>query len=296
MVVPARSALALRSAAEQAARGLPALLAEADRVAATLAMGVHGRRRAGPGETFWQYKPYLPGDAAQAVDWRRSARSGTLFVREREWENAQSVLLWRDGSASMDWSSAKSLPTKRDRASLLVLATASLLVRGGERFRLMGTPHPPAGNGPALERAARELVDGTLPARDLPPEEPVPAGAGCVLAGDFLGDMDGILARLRRFAGAQTRGALIQVLDPAEEDFPFDGRVVFEGLEQEAPVLSERADAVREAYRARMAARRAALSDAARRAGWAFVHHRTDRPAAGALLDVWMALSGEGGR
>ena len=58
------------------AAGLPDLLVEARRVASTVLAGWHGRRVAGPGETFWQYRPFTPGEAAATVDWRRSARPG----------------------------------------------------------------------------------------------------------------------------------------------------------------------------------------------------------------------------
>ena len=56
-----------------------------------------------------------------------------LFIRETEWEAAQTVCLWRDGSACMRWRSRAGPAEKRERAGLLLLALASLLLRGGER-------------------------------------------------------------------------------------------------------------------------------------------------------------------
>src|SRR5215472_8820812 len=100
-------ALRLQHRAEQAAAALPPLLVAATRVAATVAQGVHGRRRVGQGETFWQFRQYQPGDSAQRIDWRESAKSQRLYVRETEWEAAQSVWLWRDASASMDYASTR---------------------------------------------------------------------------------------------------------------------------------------------------------------------------------------------
>src|ERR1700687_6100577 len=91
---------------EALAATLPPLLVAAERIATTVAQGVHGRRRVGQGETFWRFRQYQPGDAAGRIDWRESAKSQRIYVRETEWEAAQSVWLWRDGSASMDYSSA----------------------------------------------------------------------------------------------------------------------------------------------------------------------------------------------
>ena len=82
----------LRRYAEKLSGALPPLLVEAERLVSTLAIGVHGRKRSGQGETFWQYRAAQPGDSLGQIDWRRSARSDRLYVRETEWEAAESVL------------------------------------------------------------------------------------------------------------------------------------------------------------------------------------------------------------
>src|SRR5689334_21902661 len=127
--MPPRASIQHR--AEELAAALPPLLVAAERVATTVAQGVHGRRRVGQGETFWQFRQYEPGDSAQRIDWRESAKSERLYIRQTEWEAAQSVWLWRYGSPSMDYSSAPTLPRKRARADLLLVALAALLMRGG---------------------------------------------------------------------------------------------------------------------------------------------------------------------
>ena len=123
-----RRVVALRHEGEDAAARLPALLAEADRIAATVAQGVHGRRRSGIGETFWQYRHHRPEDGRAAVDWRQSAKSDQLFVRQNEWEAANTVSLWRDASASMQFASNRNLPSKADRAAVCLIAVAALPV------------------------------------------------------------------------------------------------------------------------------------------------------------------------
>src|SRR5690606_7612745 len=129
----------LRRDAEAIASALPPLLTEAEMLAATVSMGVHGRRRAGAGEDFWQYRQAMPGDTMSQIDWRRSARSDAFYIRQMEWESAQSVSIWVDDARAMDYRGAETPQTKRERASLLALALAVLLVKGGERVSLMGT-------------------------------------------------------------------------------------------------------------------------------------------------------------
>jgi len=275
--------------AEQLAAPLPPLLVAAQRIAATVLPGLHGRRRAGQGFDFWQFRPYQWGDAPQQIDWRQSARSERLYLREREWAAAQSVYLWCDASASMRWHSTPDLPPKHERAELLALALASLLARAGERFADLTSGVAPATGRVALERLAlilrRRQEGDSLPAFRL-----LPHHARLVLFGDFLSPLAEIEALLRRFAERGLGGHLIQILDPAEEIFPFTGRVHFEGVENEGGLLASRAEALGPAYAERLAAHRRGLAGLARGLGWTFASTRTDRPAAAALLALYLRL------
>lgn len=288
-------ALQLRQRAEALSARLPPLLVAAERVASTVAQGVHGRRRVGLGETFWQFRRYQPGDAPQAIDWRQSGKTQSVFVRENEWEAAQSVWLWPDRSASMDYRSSAGLPTKRERAELLVMATAVLLVRGGERVAMLNSGRRPDHGRHALERLATGLGDPRAPrySDGLPRPEPLPRHSQLVLIGDFLSPLEEVRSILTRLAGTGVRGHVLQVLDPAEELLPFDGRVEFAGMEGEDHLLVPRVEAIRDAYHQRLADQRAGLAALTRAAGWSFATHRTDRPPQTALLGLWGALSQE---
>jgi uncharacterized protein (DUF58 family) len=281
---------ALQHRAEQLAATLPPLLVAAERVATTVAQGVHGRRRVGTGETFWQFRQYEPGDPVSRIDWRESAKSMRLYIRETEWEAAQSVWLWRDGSASMDYASTAALSSKRARTDLLLLALAALLVRGGERVALLGSGVPPASGRAVLSRLALTLQ---RPARgdNLPQFEPLPRYGQLVIIGDLLAPLEEIHALVGRFAATGLRGHLLQVLDPAEEALPFVGRVRFEGMEREKSLLISRVENVREQYWARLAQHREGLAAIARATGWSFGMHRTDRPPHSALLALYGALA-----
>jgi len=284
MAEPAR----LQHRAEQAAAALPPLLVAANRVAATVAQGVHGRRRVGQGETFWQFRQYQPGDSVQRIDWRESAKSQRLYVRETEWEAAQSVWLWRDASPSMDYASSRGLPTKRERADLLTLALAALLLRGGERVTLLGSGVLPSHGRAVLNRMALQLGnDGP----GLPGIEALPRYGQMVMIGDLLAGLEEIEAVVAAYTAMGLKGHLLQVLDPAEETLPFEGRVRFEGLEREAPLLISRVETLRADYADRLARHRAGLAAIARAAGWRFASHRTDRSPNTALLALYTALA-----
>jgi len=297
---PASLRARLRDRAEYAAAVLPPLLVAAERVATTVAQGVHGRRRVGQGETFWQFRQYDIGDAAARIDWRESAKSQRLYVRETEWEAAQSVWLWRDASRSMDYSSAGYIaeadwPAKRDRAELILVALASLLVRGGERLTLLGSGVAPMSGRVALSRLVQLLENQDPPpgSPGLPVFEPLPRAGQLVLIGDFLAPLETVNRTVAQFAGAGLKGHLVQIADPAEEELPFAGRVRFEGVEERDELVISRVETVREDYRLRFQRHRDGLAAIARSVGWTIGFHRTDRPPHLALLALHAALSAD---
>jgi uncharacterized protein (DUF58 family) len=277
--------------AEALGAGLPPLLLNAERLAAAVSLGVHGRRKAGMGESFWQFRRYTPEDPATAIDWRQSAKSQHLFVREREWEAAQSVWLWCDQSPGMQFASGKT--TKAERAKLLGLALASLLVRGGERVALYGEHQPPAASRAALNRIAHALMDGApTNATALPPDAVISKNAQFVWFGDFLSPLNELEATLRRLAHSAVTGQLVHIIDPAEEDFPYSGRVRFEAATGENQETIGRAEGVAAAYRAKFKAHAETVGALARRLGWSYIAHRTDRRPETALIALYADMSG----
>ncbi|MEO0999620.1 MAG: DUF58 domain-containing protein [Pseudomonadota bacterium] len=299
MAEPARDqagrAIWLRRDAEKIAGALPPLLAEAEALAATIAMGGHGRRRPGHGETFWQYRQALPGDPLPAIDWRRSGRSDHLYIREMEWEAAQSVSFWVDDSLAMDYRSDASPRTKGERARVLMLALSVLLTRAGERVGLLGTAvEPPRGGETQLRRMALTLAEDAegRPDYGTPPRgDTIPPGKAVFLS-DFMGPREEIFTALAQAADAGIKGAYVQIVDEAEESFPFDGRNVFRSMAGAVEFETQRARALRGAYREKLAERRAELDEMARRAGWQCLIHRTSESPRTALLWLYMAIGG----
>lgn len=285
----------LRARAETLGASLPPLLAEADHLAATVMFGEHGRRRAGLGDEFWQYRPTHSGDSARMIDWRRSARSDAHFVREREWQAAQSVTLWVDGARSMAFSGDRARASKADRARLLALALSALLLRAGERVGLAGADHPPrSGRGQMLRLGMALSADGEAGDYGAPDTGGMVAHGRAVYLSDFFGDVAGVEAGLAAASDRGVRGALLMILDPAEEDFPFDGRTIFESMGGSLRHETQRAGDLRTRYLARLAERKERLTALARATGWHFSTHHTGQGAQSALLWLYRAL--EGGR
>ena len=147
---------------------MPRLILEARRVAATVIHGLHGRRRAGTGENFWQFRRFVSGEPAGRVDWRRSARDDHLYVREQEWEAAHTVWIWPDRSPSMVFASPLVWETKLDRALVVAFALAEVLVEGGERVGIPGLMRPSASRN-IIEKMAEIIVHDPTERGSLPP-------------------------------------------------------------------------------------------------------------------------------
>jgi uncharacterized protein (DUF58 family) len=282
--------------AEALGSRLPPLMVAAERGAATVAQGVHGRRRVGQGDSFWQFRPFLAGDAASRIDWRQSARSDRAYIRETEWEAAQTVCLWRDNGASMRWKS-RDMPTEKvERADLLVLALASLLLRGGERVRLLGPSARTLSARGGVDRLAEQLSNAGTSDDGVPPDAKVPRHAQIVMMGDFLTPLESIQSAVGRLAATQSTGHLVQILDPAEALLPYSGRVRFQGIDRAQTTVIPNVAGVRDAYARRLAEQQAGIASICAAAGWGFAVHRTDHPPEAALLSLYMALAPRAGR
>ena len=277
--------------AEALSERLPALLVDAERIANTVAHGIHGRRRSGTGETFWQFRHHMEGDTAASIDWRQSAKTQSYYVRENEWEVAESIWVWCDQSASMDYSFEKTLPTKRDRALILSLALGHLLLRAGERVGVLGNKLPPVLGLNAYSRLGHSLVSNEAGDAGLPAAMELPRHARTVIVSDFLAPWEVLQERLDFLAHTHARGHLVQVLDPAEEEFPFSGRTVFEDLEDHSELVVGRAESLGDDYRAKLSALKKTIAQWARRSGWTFTQHRTDKAPHLTLLQLHGLLS-----
>ena len=265
------------------AASLPRLVLEARRIAANLIHGLHGRRRAGAGESFWQYRRFVSGEPSQRVDWRRSARDDHLYVREQEWEAAHTVWLWADRSPSMAFASRQARDSKLERSLIVAFALAELLVAGGERVGIPGLMHPTASRS-VIDKMAQAMLHDETERLSLPPSFVPSALAEIVVLSDFWSPIADITAMLAGLSASGAHGTLVQIVDPAEETFPYSGRIEFVEPEGLGVVTAGRAENWADEYVARVALHREQIRDETNRLDWLFTTHTTSRSAAELLL------------
>jgi uncharacterized protein (DUF58 family) len=293
-VLPESARLPGRHETESAlslAQRMPRLVLEARRVAASLSHGIHGRRRAGVGESFWQFRPFVAGEAAQRIDWRRSGRDDRLYVREREWETAQTIWLWIDRSASMGFASDLAQAPKIERAVVLGLALADCFVEAGERTGMLGLMSPRASRRIAETMAQTMVAERSSLEDDLPPQAPIAPLHEAILIGDFLTPVSEISTVVEGISSRGARGHLVMIVDPVEETFPFQGQAILHDLEDGLSLRIGDAISWGNAYRQRITQHRAQIDELVRRRGWTMTIHRTDRPASEAALRLMTLVS-----
>ncbi|MGA9279863.1 MAG: DUF58 domain-containing protein [Pseudolabrys sp.] len=269
--------------ARKLADAMPRLILEARRVASTVIHGLHGRRRAGPGENFWQYRRFVSGEPAQHVDWRRSARDDHLYVREREWEASHTVWIWPDRSPSMTFASALSSDSKLERALVFAFALAEVLVQGGERVGVPGLMRPTA-NRHVIEKMAESILHDPTERASLPPNFAPSPLSEIVMLSDLWSPIAEVRATIAQLSATGAHGHVVQIVDPAEESFPYSGRVEFIEPEGAGSVTAGRAETWRNDYQNIVARHRADIRAETNLRGWSFAIHRTDRPASELLL------------
>src|ERR1700749_546845 len=276
------------------AASMPRLILESRKIAATVIHGLHGRRRAGSGENFWQFRRFVSGEEARRIDWRRSARDDHLYVRELEWEAAHTVWIWPDRSPSMNFASPLVRDSKLFRTLVIALALAEVLVEAGERVGIPGQTRP-TGSRNVVDRMAQAIAHDRAERASLPPSFAPSPLAEVVLLSDLWSEIADVRRTVTQLSGSGARGHVVQIVDPAEETFPYWGRVEFVARDGGGRITAARAETWRADYTARVARHRAEIRAETDRLGWSFTIHRTDRPASELLLALHARIGAPAG-
>ena len=239
----------MRLQAEKLAIIAPDLKIRANKLANTVWEGIHNRNKAGIGDNFWQFKKYEYGDPVHLIDWKKSAKSSSFFIQEQELSTVQNINIWRDSSNSMNYSSRKSLDKKIYIANLITLVLSMILIKQSEKVKINGSNINYSNSEEAINLISDQLSNIKTNNNNFKPNiEEIDNGSNCILIGDFLYSTENIEKIIKNLSSRKINGMLIHIIDPAEQKFPFKGRVNFKGLEGENPHLIGNAESVQKEY------------------------------------------------
>jgi uncharacterized protein (DUF58 family) len=202
--------------------------------------GSHRSPRRGSGVEFGGHRAYVPGDDLRWLDRHALMRHGRLLVREFETETDRALRLVLDASASMAYRSGSAPAAKLAYAALLAAALARIAIAGGDPVALdwIGGESVRSLAATGARQAFDRVIAGLEAARpggdlrtDLPAVERALAavarnagrGSVVVLFSDLVDLPAGTLDRLIALASRDRVVIAVQVLDPVEAQFPFEG-------------------------------------------------------------------------
>ncbi len=240
---------------------LSRVLDESKETSGSLMSGENRLKRAGFEGDFRQYRPYADSDRPQDIDWKRSARSDDILVRERE-KNQQRVLdLHIQNYAGMNFSSAPRLLTKYEIGALL-----------GLTFGLWSAHHHNPIRFNSEKTSVDELADMLLKRNETAYQQ-WSKDSVTVLIGDYLCPVEDIQNKLSVVASGTV--LFLQVLDPAEIELSYEGHHVFEdGLNE---IIVNHAQSMRSDYQSALNDHLESVKDFCRRRNWHYQLVRTDQ-------------------
>lgn len=281
----------LRQTAEAKTAALPALKTAAERAVSNILFGDHNLKRAGLGERFWQFREYDPGDRPQDIDWRQSAKTDNIFIRQREKQNSQSVFFWCARDAGMHFQSGSARRSKLETMQIFTLALSMLLSKAGEQIGTFGS-FKTGRSAMAVDRIGHYVChDSPESVSATPSQFKIPQNAYLFQIGDFLSPIEEIEKNFEHLAARTKNGCIIQILDPAELDLPYDGRIVFDDMRGAEDIRIENVANIRAQYQSRILAHNKDLQKHCTDQGWSYVQHRTDRELEETLADIWQIVS-----
>ncbi|MGE3317577.1 MAG: DUF58 domain-containing protein, partial [Planctomycetaceae bacterium] len=223
--------------------------------------GLHKSPYQGFSVEFAEHREYVAGDDLRYVDWKVFGKSDRFYLKQFEEETNFACQILLDCSESMNYRSDEAPVSKLEYAKYVAASLAYLVVRQQDAAGLatfdtkIGTFLRPSSQPSSLkqlfhvmdqESGAGETTVGPI-FHDL--AERIHKRGLVIILSDLFDDVGQILSGLKHFRHRRHDVSLIQIIDPAEQDFPFEDPTLFKGLEGLPEQMTE-PRGLRKAYRA----------------------------------------------
>ena len=281
----------MRLHAEKLASIAPDLAIKANKLANTVWEGIHNRNKAGIGENFWQFKKYEYGDPIHLIDWKKSAKSSNVFIQEQELSTVQNINIWRDSSKSMNYSSNKNIDSKLYVANLIALTLSIIFLKKSEKVNLNGLNNKNSNNEETISLMT-DYITNSISSNDQtsPNIEEISNGSTSILIGDFLYNIEITEKIIKNLSNRNINGFIIHVMDPAEEKFPFTGRINFKGVEGEDPYLIGNAESIKQEYINKFKEHSNSIKTISESYGWNYFIHVTNQELVNLIIKIYASF------
>lgn len=252
--------------AHQLANTVDDVMVYASQISQSILHGPYGRKKAGIGEKFWSFKNFQDGDNPRSIDWRQSAKSDDLYIREKEWDVIQKIRFDYYPHDRLSFKDKKQNITKHECSLILMAALSLLLTNQG---CLVSTNDPAISFGRSPHHIA-QIVDHYMSNQTDNNSTILQKNIIPVLIDDFMMPIEQIAERYQsyRFSGT---GVMVQILYSEDNSFDFEGRIVFEDFNGHNDQEISKAETIKSAYKKRFDAHQRSLTAFAKQNGLSFV-------------------------
>jgi uncharacterized protein (DUF58 family) len=283
----------LRNKAEEMAADIPKIKSTAIKAAMSILQGNHGQLRAGTGEKFWQYREYDIYDRPEDIDWRQSAKNDNIYIRQKEWQTVQTNMFWVQNNVSMKYRSSKELPYKNVAATTIALAIAVLMTRDHEQAGPLDGSFSCGRTSSIIDKLSESFLYKQGEGISSVSSYTVPKNSNIILCGDFLDPLEDIEKAISPLTEKASRIFIIQVMDPAELDLPYEGRVIFDNKKSMGRFHINNVQSIKAEYQENISNHLNELDNLCKKYGWLRTLYNTDNDMIDALLSTWVAISGD---
>jgi uncharacterized protein (DUF58 family) len=213
--------------------------------------GVHRSPYHGFSVEFAEHREYVPGDDIRYIDWKVFGKTDKFYLKQYEQETNLITYLVLDTSESMRYQGPQAAMSKLEYAKCAAAAIAYLVLNQQDSVGLTTFDDEvramvrPSSNPSHIKQLVHVMTE-TVPQRktstgpilhDL--AERLKKRGVTVVISDLFDDVPRIISGLKHFRHRRHEVIVLQVLDPAEIDFPFQQTTLFMGLEQLPQVLTD---------------------------------------------------------
>ncbi|RMD74043.1 MAG: DUF58 domain-containing protein [Lentisphaerae bacterium] len=206
-----------------------------------LVTGLHKSPYKGFAIEFAEHRQYVPGDDVKRLDWKLFGRFSRYFIREYEEDTSLKAFFVLDTSGSMSYTSHGM--SKLEFGQMLCMTLSYLLLRQNDAVGCITCDSKINRYLPAystinqLQRIGH-LLEHITPENDTALANVLHSLANMIkrrslifIISDFFDNLTEIMRAFNHFARRHHELVLLQVIDPAERDFPFWNITRFESME-----------------------------------------------------------------
>ena len=275
----------LLKSSDKGASLLPKLLSNSSLLLQSILVGLHSTRFAGKGENFWQFKEYTQGESINNVDWRKSASSKRILIKQNEKELAKTIYFFFDKSLSMNFKSSSADYNKLFFSALFTLTLTRLFSKSKEEIFIFNNRNKPINFSNNFDKFNKSFLENNINF-SLPDPSLFKDKSFCIFFSDFFFDKTGLVEIIKNFKNRRILGLLIQILDPKEASFKINRNTRLKDMETNETITLDPDENFSNTYKKKLSELQFDLNKICYNSGWKFSKFYTNQDINAFIINI----------